>query len=286
MASGVEVLQRRVAGRGLDGAALAGHGIHPLQINAFGCGNGFQLTAETVADSLYMDAVTVAAYACAEDGLGQVVADVEAELAPHLFPDAVGGPEVQLCAAEQSLHGLDAGAVAGRLLLPEDDANGGRRVEMDAVSLLVGRHFDEGVKQMLPTHGRSNDVLAVHAVHQAHDGGAGAGDGFDAVQCAGQCAVFQADDEKVGVMGLPGRPDRRTVDFAVDGTAFFCQTLAARAIGHHAKLDVPAGRKPPDHVGADRTGSQNCHFFDVHIVPPQYHPHDLRDPFLLSDIIP
>ena len=38
MASGVEVLQRRVAGRGLDGAALAGHGIHLLHINAFGCG--------------------------------------------------------------------------------------------------------------------------------------------------------------------------------------------------------------------------------------------------------
>lgn len=103
-----------------------------------GCGNGFQLTAETVADGLHMDAVTVAAYACAEDGLGQIVADVEAELAPHFFPDAVGGPEVQLCAAEQGLHGLDAGAVAGRLLLPEDDANGGRRVEMDAVSLPCG----------------------------------------------------------------------------------------------------------------------------------------------------
>ena len=113
MASGVEVLQRRVAGRGLDGTALAGHGIHPLHIDAFGCGNGFQLTAEAVADGLHMDAVTVAAYACAEDSLGQVVADVEAELAPHLFPDAVGGPEVQLCAAEQSLYGLDAGAVAG-----------------------------------------------------------------------------------------------------------------------------------------------------------------------------
>lgn len=72
---------------------------------------------------------------------------------------------------------------------------------------------------MLPTHGRGNDVLAVHAVHQAHDGGMGAGDGFDAVQCAGQCAVFQADDEKVGVMRLLRRPDRRAVDFAVDGTA-------------------------------------------------------------------
>ena len=108
---------------------------------------------------------------------------------------------------------------------------------------------------MLPTHGRGNDVLAVHAVHQAHDGGMGASDGFDAVQCAGQCAVFQADDEKVSVMRLLRRPDRRAVDFAVDGTAFFCQTLAARAIGHHAKFNVPAGRKPPDHVGADRTGS-------------------------------
>ena len=97
---------------------------------------------------------------------------------------------------------------------------------------------------MLPTHGRGDDVLAVHAVHQAHDGGAGAGDGFDAVQCAGQRTVFQADDEKVGVMGLPGRPDCRTVDFTVDGTAIFCQTLAARAIGHHAKLNVPAGRNP------------------------------------------
>ena len=83
----------------------------------------------------------------------------------------------------------------------------------------------------------------------------GASDGFDAVQCAGQCAVFQADDEKVSVMRLLRRPDRRAVDFAVDGTAFFCQTLAARAIGHHAKFNVPAGRKPPDHVGADRTGS-------------------------------
>ena len=268
MASGVEVLQRRVAGRGLDGAALAGHGIHLLHIDALGCGNGFQLTAEAVADGLHMDAVTVAAYACAEDGLGQIVADVEAELAPHLFPDAVGGPEVQLCAAEQSLYGLDAGAVAGRLLLPEDDANGGRRVKMDAVSLLVGRHFDEGVKQMLPTHSRGNDVLAVHAVHQAHDGGMGTSDGFDAVQCAGQCAVFQADDEKVGVMGLPGRPDRRTVDFTVDGTAILLQALAARAIGHHAKLNVPAGRKPPDDIGADRTGSQNCNFSDVHDLLP------------------
>ena len=50
MASGVEVLQRRVAGRGLDGTALAGHGIHPLHINAFGCGfsegygNDFDIT--------------------------------------------------------------------------------------------------------------------------------------------------------------------------------------------------------------------------------------------------
>ena len=50
MASGVEVLQRRVAGRGLDGATLAGHGIHLLHINAFGCGfsegygNDFDIT--------------------------------------------------------------------------------------------------------------------------------------------------------------------------------------------------------------------------------------------------
>lgn len=97
---------------------------------------------------------------------------------------------------------------------------------------------------MLPTHGRSNDVLTIHAVHQAHDGGAGTSDGFDAVQCAGQRAVFQADDEKVGVMRLLRRPDRRTVDFAVDGTAILLQALAPRAIGHHAKLNVPAGRKP------------------------------------------
>ena len=139
---------------------------------------------------------------------------------------------------------------------------------MDAVRLLVGRHFDEGVKQMLPTHSRSDDVLAVHAVHQAHDGGMGTSNGFDAVQCAGQCAVFQADDEKVGVMRLLRRPDRRTVDFAVDGTAILPQALAARAIGHHAKLNVPAGRKPPDHIRADRTGSQNCNFFDVHDLLP------------------
>lgn len=89
-----------------------------------------------------MDAVTVAAYACAEDGLGQVVTDVEAELAPHLFLDAVGGPEVQLCAAEQGLHGLDAGLSQGGSFA-EDDANGGLRVKMEAVRLLVGRHFDE-----------------------------------------------------------------------------------------------------------------------------------------------
>ena len=69
-------------------------------------------------------------------------------------------------------------------------------------------------------------------------------------------------------MRLLRRPDRRTVDFAVDGTAFFYQTLAARAIGHHAKLNVPAGRKPPDDIGADRTGSQNCNFSDVHDLLP------------------
>ena len=90
--------------------------------------------------------VPVAAHARAEDGLRQIVADVEAELAPHLLPDAVGGAEMQPCPAEQGLHGPDTGAVAGRLLLAEDDADGGLRVEMDAVSLPVGGHLDEGVE--------------------------------------------------------------------------------------------------------------------------------------------
>ena len=30
--------------------------------------------------------------------------------------------------------------------------------------------------------------------------------------------------------------------------------VAASALRHHPKLDVCAGRKPPDDIGADRTG--------------------------------
>ena len=139
---------------------------------------------------------------------------------------------------------------------------------MDAVGLPVGGHLDEGAEQMFPAHSRGDDVLAVHAVHQAHDGGAGAGNGPDAVQCTGQRTVLQADDEQVGVMGLHGCPDCRMVDPAVDGAALLGQTLTASALRHHPKLDVCAGRKPPDDIRADRTGPKDCNFSDVHDLLP------------------
>ena len=47
-----------------------------------------------------------------------------------------------------------------------------------------------------------DEILAVNAVHQAHDNGAFAHNGADAVQRAGQCAVFQRDDQQIDAVGL------------------------------------------------------------------------------------
>lgn len=88
---------------------------------------------QSVADGLHVGAVLVAAHARPHDGLGQVVADVQAEFAPDFLPDVLGGAGVEPGGIQQGGDRLDPFALVGGGQLTEDDADGGLRVEAVAV---------------------------------------------------------------------------------------------------------------------------------------------------------
>ena len=118
----------------------------------------------------------VAADARAEDRLRQIVADVQPELAttsPRGY--AVGHTEMNApCPPNSASHRLAPGhCQTVRLQLPVDDADGRLRVKTHSrPRCLMGGHLDERGQHMSRADLCGDELLAVNAVHQAHDDGA------------------------------------------------------------------------------------------------------------------
>ena len=156
------------------------------EVDPLGGGNGLQLAAQAVADGLYMGTVAVAADARAEDRLRQIVADVQPELAPHLFPDMLRNPEVDPGIHEQFPHCLDTFTLKRCKSLAIDHAKCCIRVKMVTIRFLVRCNLNEGIQQMPCTHLCGDQLFAVHTVHQTHHNGIAADSGLDAFQSSGQ----------------------------------------------------------------------------------------------------
>lgn len=104
--------------------------------------------AQAVADGLYMGTVAVAADACAEDRLRQIVADVQPELGPDLLADMLGHTEMNARVRKQRPHRLHPVTVKRCGQLPVDDADGRLRVKTHTVPGAVGGHLDERGQHM------------------------------------------------------------------------------------------------------------------------------------------
>ena len=178
----------------------------------------------------------------------------------------LGDAGVQPGSGKQLCHGLHPLALAGLLQFTVNDADGGFRVKAITVAVMAGGNLDERIQQVLRANLGGDVFLAVHAVHQAHDRGAFGDSGADGVQCTGQCPIFQRDDQKISPLCLLRRPDDGTQDFAIDCAAL-AQTLGAAALGNDAELNARAAGKPPNHVGADSPGPQQCNFLNLHRCP-------------------
>ena len=116
-----------------------------------------------------------------------------------------------------------------------------------------------------------DEFLAVNAVHQAYDNGVLAHNGADAVQRAGQCTVFQRDDQQIDAVGLLRGPDLRVIDLPVDRAAVLPQPLGAGTLRHDAKLQAVGGSlvgQAPQNIGADGPGPQNSNRLNFHRLHP------------------
>ena len=271
MPPGVEVLQGGVARGGRHGAAVGGGRSCLGEVDPLGGGNRLQLAAQAVADGLYMGTVAVAADARAEDRLRQIVADVQPELGPDLLADMLGHTEMNARVRKQRPHRLHPVTVKRCGQLPVDDADGRLRVKTHTVLGAMGGHLDERGQHMSRADLCGDELLAVNAVHQAHDNGAFAHNGADAVQCAGQCTVFQRDDQQIDAVGLLRGPDLRVIDLPVDCAAVLLQPLGAGTLRHDAKLQaVGSGLvgQAPQHIAADGSGPQNSNRLNFHRLHP------------------
>ena len=264
MPSRIQILQRGVLRRHFRGAALAGLGVNDTQVNALGLCNGHQLLPEPLLDRCHMRAVLIAAHTDAQNGLGQVIADIQPELSPHLLPDMLLHSPVQPGSLEKRLHCLHPLTVIGSLRLAEEDAHRGVRRKADAAVLPLGGHLDEGIQDMRPVDSFCNDLLTVHAVHETHHDGIFSHDGRNVVQGAPQVSVLQRHDQKIRILRLLRRPDRRPVDFTVDAAAPGLQPGIPLPGGHHAERYAFLPGKPPDHIRAYRTRAEQRHLFDFH----------------------
>ncbi len=175
----------------------------------------------------------------------------------------LGGAETNARALKQGRDGLYPLTFKGCGQLAVNDAQCGVRVKAEAVRLLVGNHLDERVEQVIRSYLGRNDLLAVHAVHQAHDDGVFPHHLPDAVQRPGQGTVFQGHDEQIGSVGLFRGPDLRVIHLAVDADAVL-QPPGTLALGHHAQTDARFLRQPPKDIGPHGSRAQNGHFFEFH----------------------
>ena len=112
-------------------------GICNAQINAPCSCNGFQFPAQAIADGFHVGTVPVAAYTGPQNRLRQIVADVQSELTPHLFPNMFRDPEIDPRIREQLLHCLDTFTLIRCRQLTIDHAQCCIRVKMVTVCFLM-----------------------------------------------------------------------------------------------------------------------------------------------------
>ena len=177
------------------------------------------------------------------------------------------GLVVQPRAVKQVGYSLHAGAVKGRLRLAVNDPYRCVRVKKDTLLCAVGRHFNKRRQHMAVTDCRPDDLLAVNAVHQAHDGGVIAHNRADVIQRPAQGTVFQRNDEQVCAVCLRGGQDLRAVGLAVDRTPGAAQPVGAGALGHNADRHPRLVGQAPQQIGANSTGPQNRNRTNFHTYP-------------------
>ena len=134
--------------------------------------------------------VLIAAKTCANNSLRQIVADVQAELAPDFFINAIRMADMDIGTVHKCFNRQHTLAVKGSLRFTENNTDSFFRVEAHAVALVTRRNLNQSRQNLLAVDNAGNNLLAVHTVHQAHDSSIGAYCLADARQCAGQSAVF------------------------------------------------------------------------------------------------
>ena len=177
------------------------------------------------------------------------------------------GLVVQPRAVKQVGHSLHAGAVKGWLRLAVDDPDRSVRVKKDTLLCTVGRHFNKRGQHMAVADRFPDDLLAVNAVHQAHDGGVIAHNRTDVIQRTAQGTVFQRNDEQVCAVCLRGGQYLRAVNLAVDRTPCPAQPVGAGTLGHNADRHPRLVGQTPQQIGANSTGPQNRSRMNFHTYP-------------------
>ena len=124
-------------------------------------------------------------YGALPGGLRQIVADVQAELAPDFFINAIRVADMDIGAAHKRFNRQHTLTFKRCLCFAENNTDSFFRVEAHAVALVTRRNLDQCRQNLLAVDNAGNNLLAVHAVHQAHNSGIRANCLADACQCAG-----------------------------------------------------------------------------------------------------
>ena len=208
--------------------------------------------------------VLIAAKAYAQHCLRQIVAYVQAELAPDFFINTVRVADMDIGTAHERFNRQHALAFKRCLRFAENNTNGFFRVEANAVALVTRRNLDQCRQNLLAVDNAGNNFLTVHAVHQAHNSGIRANCLADACQCAGQSAVFQSDNQQIYALGFLRAPHLRMVGNVVDAAALVTQTRSTAAFGDNAESDIGELAQSPDYIRAYGSCSQKCDRFYLH----------------------
>ena len=146
--------------------------------------------AQALLNRTHMLAVAVAAKAYAQHCLRQIVADVQAELAPDFFINTVRVADMDIGTAHERFNRQHTLAFKRCLCFAENNTNGFFWVEAHTLALVTRRNLDQCRQNLLAVDSAGNNLLAVHAVHQAHNSGIRADCLADGCQSAWQSAVF------------------------------------------------------------------------------------------------
>ena len=168
-----------------------------------------------------MNAVTIAAHTCAKYRLRKIVAYIQPEFAPYLLSDIFGAAEMDIRTREKLFHCKYIFAVKRRFLFAENYADSGLRVKAAAISFMVRCDFYKRVQNIFAACFLFDKLLAVNAVHKAHNYSIFANGFTDTFHGRGQCTVFQRNYEQVNSVSFLGSPHLWVIGHMIYRAAFF-----------------------------------------------------------------